>query len=251
MNLESQRLPAIPAERSLSVALLLTTTGGFLDAFTYVGHGRVFANTMTANVVFLATFIASAQWISALHILPTILAFMFGVFLAYRARNPVFLRSIRRPALVCLILEIGFLAIVSILPGSFPAIILVPGIALVAAIQNSIFTQVESWVYNSVMTTGNLRGFAESLYSGAVFKRDPKAMREASVFGAICFCFGLGAGIGALATHHTVTIPPCGCPSPCWPLPPICAGNRRSRENQLQGIEPVDQNSDKKGPSYE
>jgi uncharacterized membrane protein YoaK (UPF0700 family) len=195
-------VPAV-AESSLGVALLLTTTGGFLDAFTYVGHGKVFANTMTANIVFVAIFVASAQWMSALHIVPTILAFMLGVFLAYRARHPVFLRSIRRPALLCLILEIVVLAIVSVLPGSFPEIILVPGIALVAAIQNSIFTNVESWTYNSVMTTGNLRRFAESLYSGAVFKLDPKALGEACVFGSICLCFAFGAGTGALVTHRS------------------------------------------------
>jgi len=197
-------LPVPPVgERSLAVALLPTTTGGFLDAFTYVGHGRVFANTMTANVVFLAMFVASAQWMSALQIVPTILAFMFGVFLAYRVRHPVFLRRIRRPALLCLTLEIAFLTLVSVLPKSFPSAILVPAVALVAAIQNSIFTNVESWTYNSVMTTGNLRRFAESLYAGAFFRQEPKAHREAWVFGTICFCFALGAGLGALATHRS------------------------------------------------
>jgi uncharacterized membrane protein YoaK (UPF0700 family) len=34
-------------------ALLLGTTGGFLDAVVYLNHGHVFANAMTGNVIFL------------------------------------------------------------------------------------------------------------------------------------------------------------------------------------------------------
>ena len=41
------------ASRNLTVAALLTLSGGYLDAYTYVGHGHVFANTMTGNVALL------------------------------------------------------------------------------------------------------------------------------------------------------------------------------------------------------
>jgi hypothetical protein len=33
---------------SLAVAMLLTATGSFLDAFSYLDHGHVFANVMTS-----------------------------------------------------------------------------------------------------------------------------------------------------------------------------------------------------------
>ena len=36
------------------VAILLTLNGGFLDAFPYLGHGKVFANSMSGNIVMLA-----------------------------------------------------------------------------------------------------------------------------------------------------------------------------------------------------
>ena len=47
------------AENGVDVAALLTFSGGFLDVFTYVGHGHVFANTMTGNIVFLGMFSAT------------------------------------------------------------------------------------------------------------------------------------------------------------------------------------------------
>src|SRR6187402_1432230 len=50
---ESQPTPPIPPEASVLLATLVSFSGGFLDAFTYVGHGRVFANAMTGNVVLL------------------------------------------------------------------------------------------------------------------------------------------------------------------------------------------------------
>jgi uncharacterized membrane protein YoaK (UPF0700 family) len=197
----AQQSPPPPAaERALSVALLLTASGGFLDAFTFVGHGHVFANAMTGNVVFLAVFIASAQRRSALRPVPSILAFLLGVFLAQLVRRPKSRMPLLRPALACLSLEIFVLMIVSLLPRSFPDMILVPAIALVAAMQNSSFTHLESWVYNSVMTTGNLRRFAESLFNGTMLGRNMDALRQARVFGVICLCFFAGAAVGAFAT---------------------------------------------------
>ena len=47
---------------SLHLALLLALAGGFLDAFTFVGHGGVFANAQTGNVVLLAVGAATGHW---------------------------------------------------------------------------------------------------------------------------------------------------------------------------------------------
>ena len=39
---------------NLSTGLLLAGAGGFLDAYTFVGRGGVFANAQTGNIVLLA-----------------------------------------------------------------------------------------------------------------------------------------------------------------------------------------------------
>lgn len=188
------------ADRSLRVAVLLTASGGFLDAFTYVGHGRIFVNVMSGNVVFLAYSLVSAHWSVALHVLPPILAFLLGVFVAQLAQKPILHRLVYSPVLNWLALEILVLAVVSVLPPSFPDMLLVPCIALVAAIQSSSFNRVECWTYNSAMTTGNLTRFVESLYSGLILKRDPEALHQARVFALICLSFFAGGIIGAYAT---------------------------------------------------
>jgi len=47
------RVAAFAPERSLPVAALLTLSGGFIDAFTWLSLGGVFASSQTGNVVFL------------------------------------------------------------------------------------------------------------------------------------------------------------------------------------------------------
>src|SRR5580692_10242941 len=64
---------------TLGIGVLLASAGGFLDGFTYVGHGHVFANAMTGNVVLLGINCFSGSWRAALLHLPAILAFIAGV----------------------------------------------------------------------------------------------------------------------------------------------------------------------------
>jgi len=186
-------------ESSLRVALLLSLSGGFLDAFTYVGHGHVFANAMTGNVILLGVYAAGNMVQAAQHI-PPIIAFLVGVFLAQALRIYVARGFSRRAALFSLMIEILTLATLAFLPRGFPDIPIVLTISFVAALQNSSFTQVQGWSYNSVMTTGNLRRFAESLFAGTLPRREAVALRQARTFGGICLSFLVGAAVGGFVT---------------------------------------------------
>ena len=63
----------------LPTGLLLAGAGGFLDAYTFVGRGGVFANAQTGNIVLLAVAAGERHWPAALLHVPPILAFMLGV----------------------------------------------------------------------------------------------------------------------------------------------------------------------------
>lgn len=184
----------------MRVAALLTLSGGFLDAFTFVGHEQVFANAMTGNIVLMGIAVAAQDWMQAFRHVPPLLAFITGVFLANCLRLPKVREKIVSPALICLGLEIVMLGIGSQLPMDFPDIWLVPGIALVAAMQNSSFTHIGSSPYNSVMTTGNLRRSIESLFKGITHNMDRAALHDARAFGLVCLCFLLGAVLGGICT---------------------------------------------------
>ena len=66
---------------------LLALTGGFLDAYTYISRGGVFANAQTGNIVLLGLNMASGQWSRVLYYLVPIIAFVLGIFLAESIRG--------------------------------------------------------------------------------------------------------------------------------------------------------------------
>jgi uncharacterized membrane protein YoaK (UPF0700 family) len=193
-----QSTPPPPPESALTIACLLSLSGGFLDAFTYVGHGAVFANAMSGNIVLMGVKAAAGDWRAAFNHIPPVFAFMAGVFMAQAIRLPIPRLDARWPALLSLILEIVVLTIIAFLPRGFPDIWIVLSIAFVAALQSSSFTRVRDWSYNSVVTTGNLRRFAEQLFAGMVPRRNPEILGQAGVFGAICLAFLVGALAGGL-----------------------------------------------------
>jgi uncharacterized membrane protein YoaK (UPF0700 family) len=191
---------AVAPESSIRVALLLSLSGGFLDAFTYVGHGQVFANAMTGNVILFGVFSAAGEIGRAAKHIPPIFAFLAGVFMAQALRVYIARGISRRAALFSLAIEMLTLGGLAFLPRGFPDIPIVLTISFVAAFQNSSFTRVKTLSYNSVMTTGNLRRFAESLFLGILPRRDPEMLEQARIFGGICLCFLAGACIGGLTT---------------------------------------------------
>ena len=62
-------------------------TGGFLDAYTYLIRGGVFANAQTGNIVLLGVRLMEGDWGGAGHYLVPILAFAAGVLAAELIRG--------------------------------------------------------------------------------------------------------------------------------------------------------------------
>ena len=186
---------------TLRLAVLLAAAGGFLDGFTYVAHGGVFANAQTGNVVLLGVFAARGQWPAALHHVWPLLAFTAGVFTAETVVHPRVRTVLRWPLRAALVAEIAVLAVVGVLPDSFNDTAIVLLVAYVAAVQNSMFGKLRTWSVNTTMTTGNLRTAARALYRAVVLREDGAA-EQAGAFGSVCLSFLLGAAIGALVAAH-------------------------------------------------
>ncbi len=188
------------AGRSRVVAVLLTLSGGFLDAFTYVGHGGVFANAMSGNIALLGIHLASGQWTQAARHVPPLIAFACSVCVVHVLGLPNVSRFVKRPALACLVLEIGFLALAASDVMGHAGFWLIPGITFVATLQTLSFTHVENVPYTSVMTTGNLRRATKRLLEGLIPRFDKTALHEALLLGIAGLCFLAGAVLGGYAT---------------------------------------------------
>lgn len=198
-------------ERTLPVAALLITAAGMLDAFTYVGYGGVFANAMTGNIVLLVVRVAEQDYAAALPFLAPILGYLAGVAVAHALKERPLFGKLRSPARMLLGLEIFFLIIVAFLPINIPDMLVVTGIAFVAAMQATAFTRIGEFAYTSVTTSANLRHFTAGLLDWLVFHKSRESRREALFFMTLCVCFIGGALIGAEATtyldHGAVWLP--------------------------------------------
>ena len=98
------------------VAAMLSITGGFLDAYTFVSRDGVFANAQTGNFARLAIYLASGNWDLVLRYFIPIFFFVIGVSVAMwisrNAQNSKFLRWQHYSVL----LEIALLFAVSCIP---------------------------------------------------------------------------------------------------------------------------------------
>ncbi|KAA2253825.1 DUF1275 domain-containing protein [Solihabitans fulvus] len=202
MRAQDQSTPARspkPTTNSLRLGVLLSLAGGYLDAFTFVGHHGVFANSQTGNMVVLGVSVAGGQWLTAMRHVPPLVAFVLGVVTAEAMQLPAIARAVRRPMRVALVVEVVVLAIVGALPAGFNDTVIVLTVAFVAAVQSTTFRTLRQWSFNSVITTGNLRTATSAAFR-AVARRDAGAAEQAAAFGVICLGFLGGAAVGALLT---------------------------------------------------
>ena len=177
---------------SVPFAVLLALVGGFLDAYTFIGRGGVFANAQTGNVVLVGVYAAQGEWIQALVHIPPILAFVLGVIVAELMKKYAARRFISDWIKAVLMLEIIVLIIIGFIPQSVPNIVVTVIVSFVASVQVSSFRKLVDSPYSTTMITGNLRTAAQAVYIACV-KKDREAARRAMRFILIIFSFLAGA----------------------------------------------------------
>jgi uncharacterized membrane protein YoaK (UPF0700 family) len=186
---------------TLVISAMLAWAGGFLDGFMYVGHGHVFANSMTGNVVLLGINCLSGSWQTAFHHVPAILAFLAGVCVSQAMQLHAKRRDVSAPYSAVLVLETGVLLALSLLPATTADILFTTSIAFAASVQVQTFREVNGHSYSSTFTTGNLRTLADA---AVVWFLDGNSRAAALVvrdFSVICAAFLAGAAAGAYAVQ--------------------------------------------------
>lgn len=194
---------------TLHLGMLLAAVGGFLDAYTYLARGKVFANAQTGNLVLLGIRAFEGDWQTALHYVVPVCAFVLGVVLAesIRFRRDRFMALHWRQ--LVLGVEIIVLVASAFVPEQFNDMVNA-AVSFVCAMQVNSFRTFEDNPYATTMCTGNLRSGTVQLWR--YFKhRKKENLRSGLGYFAVILCFVSGAGIGALLTENvgikTVLIP--------------------------------------------
>jgi len=187
---------------SLAESALLVAAGGFLDGFTYIGHGHVFANNMTGNLVLLGVEAIGGSWYGALQHLTPIIAFLLGVMAARAITFRLPVHRLVPSSLAVLIVEIVALLLLGFLPQSAPDLCITFSIAFVAAAQVETFRRVDGESFNSTFMTGDLRTLGEGLFDWVFASSGRETRTRIRDFGVICTIFLVGAIAGGLAVSR-------------------------------------------------
>ncbi len=190
---------ALVASQRMRVAYLLTMVGGFLDAYTYVERGGVFANAQTGNIVKLGISLANDAHDQYLFYFIPICAFAMGLISAKLIEEILNRRRLRLVRRCVLAAEIVSLGIAGIMPtGTQWNALANSVVSFVAAMQYETFKTFRGEAIVTIMSTGNLRKCVDNLFDGIAY-RDVHKLRLAAIFLSIIVTFGAGAFLGTRA----------------------------------------------------
>ena len=165
---------------SFFLTAILAIVGGFLDSYSYLMRGHVFANAQTGNIVLFGVNLQKRDFTQAFYYFVPILAFAVGVILVeiikhfYKEEHKIHWRQ--------RIVALEFVLI-----------------SFVCSMQVETFRRVHGHPFASTMCTGNLRSGTEALCQ--YFKTGDKTLKQKSLryYGIITF-FIIGAVIGGFLT---------------------------------------------------
>jgi uncharacterized membrane protein YoaK (UPF0700 family) len=196
--------PAIQNKRqrseSFPVGAILALVGGFLDAYTYVSRGGVFANAQTGNMVLLGLRLADGRWSEALYYLLPIIAFAAGVILAERVQSALkYARAVHWRQIVIL-LELALLSGIGFVPVGACNPYVNVAVSFVCALQVESFRTLHGLAFATTMCTGNLRSGTELLFR-YLRERNKSLLKSSLKYYGIIAVFILGAVTGMFATN--------------------------------------------------
>lgn len=193
----------VQSSEAVRVGMLLALSGGFLDAYTYLVRGHVFANTQTGNIVMLGLVLAERNWAKAVGYLLPILAFVLGVILAELLRtwgkaNPNHWFHWRQTILsleLLLLIPVGFMPATD--GWNMVANICV---SFVCSLQVESFRRMHGKIFATTMCTGNLRSGTELMFQ-YVRTKDKTLRQHAMHYYGVILSFIAGAAVSTLVCN--------------------------------------------------
>ncbi|MCI8327181.1 MAG: DUF1275 domain-containing protein [Lachnospiraceae bacterium] len=176
---------------SLILGIFLALAGGFMDAYSYVCRGGVFANAQTGNILLFGVFLSEGNVQRAMRYLCPILAFAAGIVLADVIRHHLKEQSLPHWRQISVLLEALVLFGVGMIPQEWN--LLANSLtSLACGIQVESFRKIRGNGIATTMCIGNLRTATEAMYSYIHTRKKKKLEKSLFFYGIIC-CFVIGA----------------------------------------------------------
>lgn len=182
------------------LGIILAVVGGYLDAYTYLVRGGVFANAQTGNIVLLGINLSEGSYLKVLQYLLPIAAFSVGVLIseAIKIKLPKNYHLHWRQIIIAI--EMLLLFICTFIPSGKGDMIVNTIVSLVCALQVESFRVINGNKVATTMCTGNLRSGTELLFQG-ISTKNKTALKQCLNYYFIILFFIIGAVAGAVITN--------------------------------------------------
>ena len=186
---------------SVRLGVLLAIVGGFLDAYTFICRGGVFANAQTGNIVLVGIEATKGNFTQAYMAFLPILAFIIGIIVTEKIKDLKFpsFTSVTYSERVILLIEIIVLFIIGFIPTTIPHAFVTIPISFVSSVQIASFGKLIDSPYSTTMCTGNLRSASQAAYK-AFAKKDSTSAIKTIRYAIVIFSFIAGACLAGILT---------------------------------------------------
>ena len=179
---------------SIELGVLLALAGGFMDAYSYMGRGEVFANAQTGNLLLFGIHVSQGAFPAALRYALPVLAFAAGIMIADLIRMRMGTRLHWRQLSVAV--EAVVLAGVSFIPFGGEFDLAANALtSLACGMQVESFRKIHGMGIATTMCIGNLRSAMASI-DGYIERHDRGLLQNAALYGGTIGCFVVGAVVG-------------------------------------------------------
>lgn len=178
---------------------LLAFAGGFMDAYSYLVRGEVFANAQTGNIVLLGINLFRLDASKCILYLIPIVSFTCGIIIAEYIKSKFKENTFIHWRQIIVLTEIVVLFLVGFIPQGNLNTIANVLISFVCSLQVQSFRKVKGLACATTMCTGNLRSATENFFKYKSTK-DKTFLLNSFYYYLIIVIFILGAIFGALCS---------------------------------------------------
>ena len=182
------------ANESFLVAVILSVSGGLMDAYSYICRGQVFANAQTGNLLLFGVNLTTGNLHTAFRYIIPVIAFAAGIASSEFFQHALKNKQAVHWSMVTLVAETVILSIVALLPQSMN-LAANSMTSFACGIQVESFRRLNGSGIATTMCIGNLRSAVQSVCNYG-YTKNKIFIKDSVLYFCLIVTFVLGAVAG-------------------------------------------------------
>lgn len=182
------------------VGILLAISGGYMDAYTYIFRGKVFANAQTGNMILFGINLSEGNFDLAFHYFVPVIAFIGGLCLSQIVKYKHEKHHVLHWKQISILIEAVILMAVGFVPNSLNWIANCM-VSFACGIQVQSFRKVHGNTFATTMCIGNIRMSIDLLFL-YFYEKDNSYLKTSIIYFSVIASFIIGAVMGRIGAEY-------------------------------------------------